>query len=199
VNYGPEPSEVVEFIRKNATLVISGNHDFAVARGTDPKCSPAFRAMAEAMQRYTDSVLSENQKAYLRQLPSSARREVGNQRFFLCHATPSDPLFRYGPAESSFWAEELAEVDADVVLAGHTHLPFVLDIGTQRVVNPGSVGQPKHGRCEACYAVWEDGEITLQSRPYDVEATAAKLLALPIDKNIANQLAGVLRAGSPPG
>ena len=51
VNYGPEPSEVVEFIRKNATLVISGNHDFAVGRSVDPKCSPAFRAMSETMQR----------------------------------------------------------------------------------------------------------------------------------------------------
>jgi protein phosphatase len=199
VNYGPEPSEVVEFIRKNATLVISGNHDFAVGRGADPQCSPAFRAMSGAMQRYTESVLGEEQKAYLRQLPSSTRRDVGDRRFFLCHATPSDPLFRYGPAESSFWAEEIASVDADVVLVGHTHLPFILDIGTQRVVNPGSVGQPKHGRCEACYAVWEDGEITLRSRSYDVETTVAKLLALPIDKRIANQLAAVLREGSPPG
>jgi len=89
-------------------------------------------------------------------------------------------------------------VDADVVLVGHTHLPFILDIGTHRVVNPGSVGQPKHGRCEACYAVWEGGEITLRSCSYDVEATVAKLLALPIDKSIANQLAAVLRDGAPP-
>ncbi len=154
--------------------------------------------MSRTMQQYTESVLSEDQKAYLRQLPSSVRREVGGRRFFLCHATPSDPLFRYGPAESTFWAEEAARVDADVLLVGHTHVPFILDIGTQRVVNPGSVGQPKHGRCEACYAVWEDGEITLQSRSYDVETTVAKLLALPVDKSIANQLGAVLRNGAPP-
>lgn len=198
VNYGPEPSEVLEFVGRNATVVISGNHDFAVGRGTDPKCSPAFRAMSETMQQYTESVLSDDQKAYLRQLPSSARREVGGRRFFLCHATPFDPLFRYGPAESAFWAEEAARVDADVLLVGHTHVPFILDIGAQRVVNPGSVGQPKHGRCEACYAVWEDGDIALRSVSYDVEATVAKLLALPIDKSIANQLAAVLRDGAPP-
>lgn len=198
VNYGPQPSEVVEFIRNNATVVISGNHDFAVGTGADPKCSPAFRAMSRAMQQYTESVLNEDQKAYLRQLPRSAQREVNGTRFFLCHATPSDPLFRYAPPDAALWAEEAAGVTADVLLVGHTHLPFILDIGTRRIVNPGSVGQPKHGRCEACYAIWEDGGITLRSHPYDVDKTVAALLALPIDKTIANQLASVLRKGAPP-
>jgi protein phosphatase len=74
----------------------------------------------------------------------------------------------------------------------------ISDVSTRRIVNPGSVGQPKHGSCEACYAVWEDGNITLKSRPYDVERTVGRLLALPIDQGIRNQLADVLRSGSPP-
>ena len=86
---------------------------------------------------------------------------------------------------------------ADVLLVGHTHLPFNLDLGTQRVVNPGSVGQPKHGRCEACYAVWEDGRIALKSQQYDVGATVGRVLGLPIDGSVRRQLADVLRSGSP--
>lgn len=199
VNYGPDPGAVVDFVRRNAALVVRGNHDHAIGASADPRCSGPFREMARAMQAYTESVLSDEQKAYLRDLPATARRDVDGRRFFLCHAAPSDPLFRYAPPEREFWEREAAAVDADVLLVGHTHLPFILDAGATRVVNPGSIGQAKHGRCEARYAVWEDGRITLKSQPYDVEATVARLLALPIEQAIRHQLAAVLRHGSPPG
>jgi protein phosphatase len=197
VNYGPNPCEVVDLIRMNASLVVQGNHDYAVGTGANPECSLAFRKLAQTMQAYTDSVLSDEHKAYLGHLPATAQKEVDGQRFVLCHATPSDPLFRYGPAEPAFWAQEAAAVNADVLLVGHTHLPFNLDLGTRWVVNPGSVGQPKHGRCEACYAVWEDGRIALKSQQYDVGATVGRMLGLPIDGSVRRQLADVLRSGSP--
>jgi len=195
VNYGPNPAEVVDFVRQNAAVVVRGNHDHAVGASEDPRCSSAFREMARAMQVYTESVLSDEQKAYLRQLPLSAQMEADGRRFFLCHAAPSDPLFRYGPTEAAFWTPETAAVTADILLVGHTHLPFMMDLGAKRIVNPGSVGQPKHGAPEACYAVWEDGVITLKSCPYPVEETVRKVLALPIDMRIRRQLAAVLATG----
>lgn len=198
VNYGPNPGEVVDFIRQNAAMVVRGNHDHAVGTGGDPRCSPAFREMAQAMQTYTESVLSDDQKAYLRQLPRSAQMEVGGCRFFLCHAAPSDPLFRYGPTEAAFWTPEAAAVTTDILLVGHTHLPFVLDLGAKRVANPGSVGQPKHGVPEACYAVWENGTVSLRSCRYPVGETVQEVLALPIDIRIRRQLALVLETGAMP-
>jgi protein phosphatase len=198
VNYGPNPAEVVDFVRQNATVVVRGNHDHAVGAGEDPRCSPAFREMARTTTAYTESALSDEQKAYLRQLPLTAHREVGGQRFFLCHAVPSNPLFKYCPGEPSLWRPEAAAMDADVVTVGHTHLPFVIDLGGVCIVNPGSVGQPKHGVPEARYAVWEDSVISLRSCRYPVEETVRKVLALPIDMHIRRQLAGVLLTGAPP-
>jgi len=198
VNYGPNPAEVVDYVRKNGAIVVRGNHDHAVGYGADPQCSPAFRQMARAMQTYTEAVLSDEQKAYLRRLPTTVQKVVDGRRFFLCHATPAEPLFQYGPREEAFWAREAAAVDAEILLVGHTHLPFILNVGAQQVVNPGSAGQPKHGVCAACYAVWDEGTLTLKSQPYDVETTVRKLMGLPIDAGIQDQLAGVLRSGSPP-
>jgi protein phosphatase len=197
VNYGPDPGAVVDFVRQNASVVVCGNHDHAVASGADPRCSPAFREMALAMQKYTQSVLGDDQKAYLHCLPRTAQMEVGGYRFFLCHAAPSDPLFKYGPTERAFWTQETAAVLADILLIGHTHLPFVMDLDAKRVVNPGSVGQPKHGAPEACYAVWDDGIITLKSCPYPIEETVRKVLALPVDMRIRRKLAEVLVTGAP--
>ncbi len=198
VNYGPEPAEVVEFIRRHATLAVRGNHDHAIGAGEDPRCSAAFREMARVMQAYTEVVLPAEQKAYLRGLPLTAVREAGGERFFLCHAAPSDPRYTYAPSARQYWAREAAGVDARTLLVGHTHLPFILELDGCRVVNPGSVGQPKHGAAEACYALWEDGAIALKSVPYPVERTIRKLLDLPIDLQVARQLAAVLRNGGLP-
>jgi hypothetical protein len=68
-----------------------------------------------------------------------------------------------------------------------------------RIVNPGSVGQPKHGAPMACYALWENGRLSLQSCRYPVEETVKKIFSLPVPMEIRSQLAAVLRSGSPPG
>ncbi len=162
------------------------------------RCSAPFREMARAMQEYTESVLSEDRKSFLRQLPQTARASAGGRRFFLCHATPSDPLYAYMPKDASEWAAEAATADADFILAGHTHNPFILNAAGLQVANPGSVGQPKHGRPEACYALWEDGVFTFRSHAYDVEKTVSKLRALPIEPRISRALAETLMTGRGP-
>jgi len=199
VNYGPNPGEVVDLVRMKASLVVQGNHDYAIGTGSDPQCSRAFREMARAMQSYTEPLLNVDQKAYLRGLPRTAARTIDGRRFFLCHATPAEPLFRYCPAEPAQWASEIAGLQADIVLIGHTHLPFMMSLEKQQIVNPGSVGQPKHGSPMACYALWDNGRLSLQSCRYPVEETARKILSLPIPMGVRSQLAAVLRSGSPRG
>jgi putative phosphoesterase len=198
VNYGPNPSEAVDFVRDHAKIIVSGNHDYAIANGVDPRCSAPFREMASAMQEYTQSVLSDNQKAFLRRLPQTARAVAGGRHFFLCHAAPSNPLYAYLSQDAPEWAAEAAAAEADIILAGHTHIPCDRAIGGLRMVNPGSVGQAKHGRSEACYAVWDDGVISFRSRAYDVEKTVRKLSALPIEQRIRTALADTLREGRGP-
>ena len=192
VNYGPNPSEVVELVRSHASLVVQGNHDYAIGSGSDPRCSDAFREMARAMQEYTEPLLDADQRAYLRSLPRTAARTIDGYRFFLCHATPTEPLFRYCRAEPAQWAPEIEGLQADIVLTGHTHLPFTMNLEKLRIVNPGSVGQPKHGAPMACYAIWDDGRPILQSCRYPVEETVRKILSLPVPMEIRSQLAAVL-------
>jgi putative phosphoesterase len=195
VNYGPDPEAVVEFVRAKATVIVRGNHDHAIGFGEDPRCSPAFREMAAAMMQYTNSVLSEAQKRFLRDLPLIDECEIEGVRFSLCHAVPSDPLFAYCLPDSERWVREIELVNSDVLLVGHTHLPFVRHIGMKKVVNPGSVGQPKTGRPAACYAVCDGGAIELRSFDYPFEETIRKIDSLPIAAGIKDSLAAVLRNG----
>jgi putative phosphoesterase len=199
VNYGPNPAEVIDFIRSHASVVIRGNHDHSVGFGAECGCSPRFRAMAEATRDYTRSVLSERDKQFLRDLPQCTRCRLDNQVIFLCHATPTDLMYEYRPPDSPLWQrEEEASSGADVILAGHTHLQFVRECGSRRVINPGSLGQSKAGDPRARYALWQDGRIELRALDYPVDKTVEKICALPLPPEIKLDLTVVLRTGRAP-
>lgn len=198
VDYGPDPGAVIQEVRERAALVVRGNHDHAVGFGVDPRCSDAFRAMARATQQHTMQVLESDATAYLRALPLTGDLALAGVRFHLCHAVPSEPLFGYRGADSPAWVQETQTIDADVLLVGHTHEPFVRAIGDRLVVNPGSLGQPKHGTPDGSYAVWEDGEVSLRRVRYPVGTTVDKLRRLPLPAGVIDGLAQVLLTGRAP-
>ncbi len=199
VDYGPDPAGAIEFVRSHASMVVRGNHDNAVGFGVDCGCSPRFRAMAEATKEYTESMLSEQDKQFLRDLPMCACRRIDGRAFFLCHATPSDMLFEYRPSDSPLWSREEESISgADVILAGHTHLPFVSDFGSRLVANPGSLGQSKAGDPRARYAVWQDDHFELKAYEYPVETTVRKINSLPLQDEIKDDLIRTLRTGKNP-
>ncbi len=196
VNYGANPSEAIEFVREHASLAVRGNHDDAIGYGRDPECSVPYRRLAEETGRFTMSVVSGDQRDFLRNLPLTAYREIDGVRFFACHAAPGDPLHEYRPADSELWAKDIAQGFCDILLTGHTHVPFCRTVGARQVANPGSVGQSKQAGGRACYAVWEDGQLRLESADYPIEVTAAKLRRMPVSDEVRRQLENVLRTGS---
>jgi len=198
VNYGPNPVEVIEFVRAKAAMVVRGNHDHSVGFAEDPRCSARFRAMAEETGRFTRSVLKEEDRKYLRNLPLTATVFVDGLHVLMCHAVPSDPLFEYRGEDSPQWQADQIAPAVNVELVGHTHIPFQRFFGRRVVVNPGSVGQPKHGRAEACFAIWQDGKIMLGAVPYDLDRTVEELRRLPLSSNVCEDLIFVLQNGRAP-
>ena len=198
VNYGPNPAEVIDYVREKAAVVVRGNHDHSVGFDEDPRCSARFRAMADETRRYTRSALNEEQRKYLRNLPLTATVAVEGTHFFMCHAAPPNPLFEYRQEESPLWLADEVGPAINVELVGHTHIPFRRSLGSRSVVNPGSVGQPKHGRAEVCYAIWENGKLRLGSATYEMEQTVEKLRRLSLSAAVFEDLAFVLRNGRVP-
>jgi len=196
VNYGPEPAAVVDFVKGKSTVTVRGNHDHSIGYDVDPRCRPRYQKMAETTRQYTTSVLNKQQKEFLRQLPLHVELRRQDTRFYLGHANPSDPLYIYCPQESDDWLREVDSVHADVLLVGHTHSPFIRRIGDRLVVNPGSLGQPKTGKPDACYAVWEDDSFQLKSCPYAVNKTVERLQALAFPQDVEKDLITVLQTGS---
>jgi protein phosphatase len=195
VGYGPRPHETIRWVDIHASAVVRGNHDHAAGFNVTPDCSPPYRSLADATRHYTQEVCTKNDFAFLRELPLRKQVIIDKTKFHLVHAVPSDPLFGYLAEDSDQWSNEVQRIDADVLFVGHTHKPFIRQIDSCIVVNPGSVGQPKTGRPLACYAVWEDGRIALKEYEYPIEETIEEISQMTISERDRRALTSILLTG----
>jgi protein phosphatase len=195
VGYGPQPAACLRWLRKRRALIVQGNHDRALGEHVAPRCTPQFQWLADATFPIGDAQLTSEERAYLASLPRSAEIDRDGVRLMLVHAAPTDPLYGYREPNVDAWTSELAAVDADVLLVGHTHLQFELSIGAKRVVNPGSAGQPKGGDPRAAYAVLDHGMIRLGRVDYPLEQTVSELALAGVEPRAVDALGTLLRTG----
>ena len=138
---------VLAEIPEDATIVVGGDVCFA---GEQPaEVLERLRALGgrvvwvrgntERMLTASNSPLTEEQLAFLHGLPDS--RQI--DRVLYVHATPRNDvdIFTVDTPEERI-AFLFEDVDADVVVCGHTHMQFDRRIAGRRVVNSGSVGRP---------------------------------------------------------
>lgn len=197
VGYGPDPAACAQWVRQHSAWTVQGNHDRAIGEGVPPRCRPDFAWLADAATPWTRAQLAPDDLVYLRGLPRWTVHLLDGMRVACVHAKPSDPLYGYLPPDREVWAGELERVIADLVLVGHTHLPLDVTIGQQRLINPGSVGQPKDGDPRAAFALVVDGEPQLRRVAYDVEQTVAGLEASSVARPAFAALRDMLRTGQP--
>ena len=200
VNYGPQPSECVRWAMEVGLpgRFIQGNHDRAFGCDEDPHCSPAYQFLAGAVQRATSHLLNPEMKRFLADLRPLQRFQLAGTKCMACHATPADPLYHYFGKETAMnlWESELLLAGhPDLLFVGHTHVSMKKQFQRTLVVNPGSVGQPKHGDPRAAYAIWADGVVSLRRTAYDVEQTISAFSNLTLEPRVVRSLSEVLRTG----
>ncbi len=195
VNYGPEPGAVVDFVKANSSVVVRGNHDHSLGYDVDPRCGARFQKMADVTRRYSASVLKKGPKGIPAPVAARAGIETASTSFYLCHAKASDPLYCYCPEQSKN-GEGIRASEGESATRWPYPIPFVRQIGNRAVVNPGSLGQPKNGKSDACYAIWEDGSFSLKSFPYAVDETIGRVRALGFPQEVEKDLITVLQTGS---
>jgi predicted phosphodiesterase len=198
VGYGTFPNEVVAFIRERKIPTLMGNYDQGIGNSSD-ECGCAYRdAIAKALGQRSIAWTNENttveNKAFLRQLPFQRPLALDGLRVSLVHGSPrrvNEYLYEDRPDSSLERLLDLAE--ADVLVCGHTHIPYhrVLPSG-RHVVNAGSVGKPKDGDPRACYtalnASGRDLEVQFIRVPYEIERTARAIEASVMPDEYAQML-----------
>ncbi len=151
VNFGPDPQGCLDWVRANVTAAVRGNHDHAVAFGGDAGVNPALLPVFTAARDYTQSVLSEVDRAWLGELPLGQSIELDGRRFHLVHAMPSEPLGKrvsLVTAREDDLEAELALLDPrpDVLLVGRRHLRR---LARRRLADPPPALRPRHHPAQA--------------------------------------------------
>jgi putative phosphoesterase len=195
VDYCVEPTPCIDWVRKNATASVRGNHDHGAAQQVHVHGQTGFKYLTSVTRPLTQERLTPEDRRFLSTLPITRKLTLDETRFFLVHATPRDPLDEYATGDVDFWATRVAGVDANVICVGHTHHPYILEVGNKLVINPGSVGLPRDGDPRASYAVIEDSNVELKRVEYDIEAAVRAIQESTLPEPAKAMLAEVLRNG----
>ncbi len=195
VDYGLEPGPCIDWVRTHATHAVRGNHDHAVAQFVKTNGKNGFKYLTSVTREVTQERIAAEDRRFLASLPLSRRVTLDGVKFLLVHATPRDPLDEYSIADVDFWSRRLVDVDAQVICVGHTHHPYILEVGDKMVINPGSVGQPRDGDPRASYAIIESQRVELKRIEYPVEDTVTTVLQSNLPEPAKALLAEVFRTG----
>jgi putative phosphoesterase len=195
VDYLLEPAPCIDWVRRRATYTVRGNHDHGVAQNVPVLGRAGFRYLTGVTRGLSRELLGAEDLHFLSRLPVTRTVTLNETRFLLVHATPRDPLDEYAPPDPEFWAKRLQHVAADVICVGHTHQPYVLEVGDKLVINPGSVGQPRDGDPRAAYAVIDDFKVELKRVAYPIEDAVRVLEQSPLPDAAKELSIRVLRSG----
>lgn len=149
VELGPQPHEVISYLKQLGGLMVMGNEDEAVL---DANASRIYANGADAkihdIDRWTFGRLTRGDLDYIRSFERSlviSLRESGTQ-LLLCHGSPRSNKERILPTSPS--DEELQQMISGfdlplIVACGHTHTQMLRRLnGSVVFLNPGSVGMP---------------------------------------------------------
>jgi diadenosine tetraphosphatase ApaH/serine/threonine PP2A family protein phosphatase len=202
VGYGPHPNAVVEMIRSLDIPTVQGCWDEDIVEGLN-SCECSYPSMlaerrGKAAHEWTNQHIQPETRSFLAALPLSLRE--GNLGFV--HGSPHSQHEYLLPDVNTFLAlERVLSTGADILFCGHTHVPYVrtLDAGQlraevkqpgadattlsfttplKRIVNVGSVGEPRHGRPNATYVLYDTDteQVTLREVPYDYQKTCSDII-----------------------
>ena len=219
VGYNIWPNEVVNEIRKRKIPTIAGNYDFGIGRMSND-CGCAYKTepekeMGKISIAYTNSVMKDEERQYLRTLPAHIKVEFqlneDKLNLLLVHGSPrkiNEYLFEDRDEKSLLRIMEQA--DADIMCFGHTHQPYhrilpteiTVDAHYRHAINIGSVGKPKDKDPRGGYVLLHiDEHSSVKDKDsikvefirfdYDIEK-AAKAVE---DSPLPNEYADMLRNG----
>ena len=201
VGYGPRPNECTALLQERAAICLAGNHDLVVL-GRIP--IDTFAGEAGTAARWTQEVLDEAARSFLETLQSQATGEEAE----LFHGSPRDPVWEYVLGDAAA-AAAFALTAAPLVLVGHSHVALEISNGEalrgeqapagtelqlgrlRRLLNPGSVGQPRDGDPRAA---WLEIDIaaaraTFRRTDYPVERTQDEMREAGLPEALAARLA----------
>jgi diadenosine tetraphosphatase ApaH/serine/threonine PP2A family protein phosphatase len=203
VGYGPDPNDCVERVRALPNLLcLIGNHDQA-ALGNLPLMR--FTRDARDIAAWTSQVLTADNQAWLASLPT----KITVDPFTLAHGSPRQPIWEY-ILDQHVADRNFEFFETEYCLVGHSHLPLMFHrqsgedhavpvplrwgeanpLTPRRIINPGSVGQPRDMDPRSAYGILDLEAMTWEPRrvAYDIAQVQLRILRAGLPERQALRL-----------
>ncbi|MBU3902241.1 MAG: metallophosphatase family protein [Candidatus Thermoplasmatota archaeon] len=184
VGYNPYPNEVVKIFREKNIFSLLGNHDMAVITGDTSN----LNHVAAETVRWTRNVLSDTNIGFLKSLKKREKIKIGKTNITVIHGSPwNDDEYVY---ENDLSKKFLDEVNAEILVYGHTHVPCLKKFGNGIIINPGSIGQPRDGNPKASFAAFDTDKKSadIKRTNYDIKAVTQKIMEYRLPDILAYRL-----------
>lgn len=182
VGYGPNPNECCEIIKERARYCILGNHDAGALGKMELSWFNVFAAEAIKITR---RISEEKSKNFLANLP----KIIKLSEIVLVHGSVRGPIYEY-IFETDEAQRAFKDFSEKICFVGHTHIPMIFKDDTRRIINPGSVGQPRDGDWRASWGLFDDENLTFEFRrvEYPIEKTQEKMRKLKLPEFLIQRL-----------
>lgn len=201
VGYGAFPNEVICLLRKYKILTIMGNYDDGVGFNKDDcGCAytdPQMKELGQISLEWTKKRISFENRAFLRSLLERIQFTACGKKILIVHGSPrriNEYLYADRPEESVLRLFD--DENVDIIICGHTHLPYTRVMDGKCLINAGSVGKPKDGDVRAAYTLIKLTEGSLETEVirvnYDVERMAQAIES----SGLPGEFAAALRTGT---
>lgn len=179
VGYGAFPGEVLRLLMGSGIISIQGNYDakvlnFATKKEKWKKSKQPQKWLAF---KFAFEQLSQSELQYLQSLPQEITLQREGWQILLTHGSPGSPKEHLTPQTPQERLMEIAaQTPADIILCGHSHIPFTRVCSKTWFVNTGSVGRPDDGDPRASYVIVELSPNAISTThyriPYNVQQAA---------------------------
>jgi protein phosphatase len=142
---GIHPNECVDLIKKYCDVVIQGNCDRHFSKKHDLENIPEIE---QKRIKWNQSIITKENLKYLNKLPFCYELYISGSLVRFFHATPKQDNIailnvdsietKYNMFKSS--ENTISKNDADVVIYGHIHHPYMDRLYNKTLINVGSVG-----------------------------------------------------------
>ena len=140
----------LQLLKQNNTVFIHGNYDLATAEIY--WSSEFFKSKYDLKDSVKNISLSSINEILM--FPSRLRIKSADKRILMVHDSPDGGKERLGPKTPVNRLAYLADAaQADIVLMGHSHLPFIRSVNNVLFINPGSIGNIKDTDARPSYAM----------------------------------------------
>ena len=187
--FGPHPDKIFPILKEYGIPVVKGNYDDSIGNGlNDCQCGytdPRDNYYAKLSYNYTFANTGEENKKWLKELPSEKRLEVNGKKILLCHGSPRQVNeFLWETTTPTHFLEKLCkDYDADIICATHTGIHWDRKLtGGKRFINVGVSGRPENdGTTRVGYTIIDfnenDFEVEYRRINYDYEQLAFEMKA----------------------